>query len=122
MFDFISARDKKLRWTILHPDHWTKNEVQDWLKCVLEKNKITGNDKYAILEAFDDVDGHQLIKMSAANFKDLDMEYGELLFKTFKGLLPSHDQQFTEPSPDSCEESAGTSSKFASGSSQKPHT
>lgn len=82
-------RGKELRWTTLHPEHWTVNEVSSWVEYVCKEHQIEAKETAALVTAFDDVNGPRLLHMTKQEFLLLTSEYGNLLFGVFHKMVNS---------------------------------
>ena len=88
IFDQHTER-QRLRWTHIHPDHWSAVEVASWLNFVADEHSFTPDERSNTLEVFESMTGSQLLSMSCEDFLMTDPSKGGLLFEVFKGVYPA---------------------------------
>ncbi|KAL3842086.1 hypothetical protein ACJMK2_020151 [Sinanodonta woodiana] len=84
-----------LSWTFRHPEHWTTQEVLDWIYWVADYQNMDCTRLKG--EAFQNITGVQLCHMTLEDFTIRDPEFGTCLFEMFKNM--SRDVKFIEPPP-----------------------
>ncbi|KAK3602630.1 hypothetical protein CHS0354_034215 [Potamilus streckersoni] len=89
------ADEDLLSWTFKHPEHWTTQEVLDWIYWVADYQNMDCTRLKG--EAFQNITGVQLCHMTLEDFIIRDPEFGNCLFEMFKNL--NRDVKFIEPPP-----------------------
>ncbi|XP_034325880.1 ETS homologous factor isoform X6 [Magallana gigas] len=80
----MSDSNEFARWSNKHPEHWSSQEVLDWVFYAAEKNGIDCEHLYA--ENFRNIAGINLCKMGLEGFLRLEPTYGRLFYKMFRDL------------------------------------
>ncbi|XP_060082893.1 ETS-related transcription factor Elf-5-like [Ylistrum balloti] len=89
-----SFEDKNMKsWTEKHPEHWSNNEVLDWIYFVAAENHLD----VARLrgENFQTITGQKLCQMSQQDFIERDPEYGCYYYQLFRQIF--NEAKFTPP-------------------------
>lgn len=81
---FKTDSNEFARWSNKHPEHWSSQEVLDWVFYAAEKNGIDCEHLYA--ENFRNIAGINLCKMGLEGFLRLEPTYGRLFYKMFRDL------------------------------------
>lgn len=89
----------RLRWTHIHPDHWSSVEVASWLNFVADEHGFTHEERTSMLESFESTTGPQLSRMSRDDFLATDPAKGGIIFEVFKGVYPAGFQATLEEVP-----------------------
>ena len=79
----------RLRWTHIHPDHWSTVEVASWLNFVADEHRIPLDERTDMLDAFDSVTGSQLLFMTKEQFVAADQTRGGQIFEIFRNVYPA---------------------------------
>lgn len=85
--------DTLTSWTQKHPEHWTQNEILDWIYFVagtldVDHSTIRG-------EAFQNITGPELCRMTLDDFMKRDPVNGRCFYDMFKEM--HRDSHFIEP-------------------------
>lgn len=84
---FLLEYQKFATWAQKHPESWSPREVLDWLYCTAEQHRLDGSKLRG--EAFQDLPGADLCRMSREEFDRADPQFGGLYFEVFQSLLKS---------------------------------
>lgn len=74
------------RWTSFHPEHWTTQDVSEWLEFVCTKYSIPAEDITDLKEAFENVDGTILLSLDIEELQQRTAKYGDMLRSSFKDM------------------------------------
>lgn len=77
-------------WQYKHPKHWSRSEVLDWIFWSIENENLDASRMRG--EAFQNIDGVQLCKMSVEKFLQKEPDYGAILFQILNSLI--HKRKF----------------------------
>ncbi|KAH3877464.1 hypothetical protein DPMN_001331 [Dreissena polymorpha] len=89
-----SDPDTLLSWTHKHPEHWSQNEILDWIFFVATEIKV---DPATIRgEGFQNISGPELCRMTLDDFKQADPVNGQFFYEMFHEL--HKDAFFISPS------------------------
>ncbi|XP_060569974.1 ETS-related transcription factor Elf-3-like isoform X2 [Ruditapes philippinarum] len=96
--------DTLMSWTQKHPEHWSQNEILDWIYFVastidVDPTTIRG-------EGFQNITGPELCRMTLDDFQRRDPVNGKCFFDMFRSL--HRDAFFIEPAD--CDYTSSTSS------------
>lgn len=73
-----------MSWTQKHPEHWTQNEILDWIYFVASEIDV---DPTTIRgEGFQNITGPQLCRMSLEDFLRSDPVNGKCFYDMFRSL------------------------------------
>ncbi|XP_052800153.1 ETS-related transcription factor Elf-3-like isoform X1 [Mya arenaria] len=85
--------DTLLSWTTKHPEHWSQNEILDWIYFVASEINV---DPATIRgEGFQMITGPELCRMSLEDFKRRDPANGQFFYDMFRDL--HKDTHFIRP-------------------------
>ncbi|XP_035828708.1 actin cytoskeleton-regulatory complex protein PAN1-like [Aplysia californica] len=89
-------RDQQLTsWTSRHPQHWSREQVLDWIYYVVEQEHLDGSRVRG--EAYQSLTGSELCTMTEEDFRRIDPDNGSRLSAIFRHLL--NNVTFIEPKP-----------------------
>ena len=85
LFYLEPDQDTLMSWTQKHPEHWTQNEILDWIYFVagtidVDPTTIRG-------EGFQNISGPELCGMTEENFLTRDPVNGKLFYDMFRMLF-----------------------------------
>jgi len=76
--------DTLMSWTQKHPEHWTQNEILDWIYFVASEIEV---DPTTIRgEGFQNITGPELCRMDLDDFLRSDPVNGKCFYDMFQGL------------------------------------
>ncbi|KAK6191588.1 hypothetical protein SNE40_003238 [Patella caerulea] len=83
--DVFNEQDQLLSWTRKHPENWSSEEVLDWLIYTGQEKGLNMSELRA--EAFQNLCGIELCRLSIEEFINLEPKYGKSLYEMLKHLL-----------------------------------
>ncbi|ESP02405.1 hypothetical protein LOTGIDRAFT_138494, partial [Lottia gigantea] len=83
-------------WTRKHPENWNSEEVLDWLIYTGQEKGLNMSELRA--EAFQNICGAELCRLSMDEFRNLEPKYGKSLYEMLRNLLSGKLSPFNNPS------------------------